>query len=186
MNLFGLIRQSYSIEEARRWRDYRLSAEARETMSEAARDILYLFEPGPGRCTMMTATYVWRLRDMLKAPIFMAVGDLHAGGQRVYGTGQAIDGSALFSENNMSWDGHAWLVLGPWVADVSIFRTAFSPQSPPALADHFRRNFKGSEGLLAAGPQGLTEMGVAYVPRYILTDDEIARLIPRDGEFLNL
>ncbi|MFG1188444.1 hypothetical protein [Xanthobacter flavus] len=80
--------------------------------------MLHLFKSGPGRCTAMTAVYVWRLRDMIDALIFMVAGDLQVGRERVFGTGEPIDGPGVFSRNNQSWDGHAWLVLGTMVADI--------------------------------------------------------------------
>ena len=49
-----------------------------------------------------------------------------------------FDGKARFSETNMSWDGHAWIVYGDWLADVSLFRTADSDKSSPTLKEHVK------------------------------------------------
>lgn len=38
----------------------------------------------------MTAVYVWRLRDMIDAPIFMLAGDLQVGRERVFGRGKLM------------------------------------------------------------------------------------------------
>ena len=152
----------------------------RTALAEAGRDVLHLFKSGPGRCTAMTAVYVWRLRDMIDAPVFMVAGDLHAGRERLFGTGEPIDGPGIFSRYNHSWDGHAWLVLGPMLADISICRTAFSPRSPPLLAHHFRAMFSATTGLVAADATALADMGLFYTPRYVLTDTEISGLVPRE------
>lgn len=126
--LFGLIRNAYSIREARTWKTLRMTDAYRAALADAGRDVLHLFKGGPGRCTAMTAVYVWRLRDMIDAPVFMAAGDLYAGRDRVFGTGLAIDGPGIFSRNNAAWDGHAWLVLGPMVADISIAARRSAPR----------------------------------------------------------
>lgn len=178
--LFGLIRDSYSLREARAWKAIRMTDPYRAALAEAGRDVLGLFKSGPGRCTAMTAVYVWRLRDMIDAPVFMVAGDLHAGHERVFGTGEPIDGPEIFSCDSQSWNGHAWLVLGPMIADISICRTAFSPRSPPALARHFRATFSATAGLVAADATALADMALTYTPRYVLTEREITGLVPRD------
>jgi hypothetical protein len=39
---------------------------------------------------------------MIDATVFMVAGDLHAGHERVFGKGEAIDGPGILSRNNQS------------------------------------------------------------------------------------
>jgi hypothetical protein len=63
-------------------------------------------------------------------------------------TAGPFDGKKLFSESNASWNGHAWVMFGHYLADVPIFRTAYSTRSPPRLAAHVRKEFGEGRGLL--------------------------------------
>lgn len=81
--------------------------------------------------------------------------------------------SEAFGASDLSWDGHCWIVLGKWIADVSICRTAKSGRAPPALARHMRQAFEAKTGLLIQSAEAAAEMGLFYRPRYVLTSDQI-------------
>ena len=98
----------------------------------------------------MSTAYAARLEfELQKAvPVFVVAGSLKAGGQWIYGDGQPFDGKAVFGGSNPSWDGHAWVMFGPYVADASLRQTALSSRSHKSLESLVRRDYGGERGLL--------------------------------------
>jgi hypothetical protein len=94
----------------------------------------------------------------------------------VFGEDCPINGKGRFSRSDLSWDGHAWVVHGNWAADVSIFRTADSKGSPPALAAHVRREFGHGRGVFAAPIIETSRSGFRYDPQYVLTTEQVEAL----------
>jgi hypothetical protein len=96
-----------------------------------------------------TSRAIVMLEHVGTKPAYVVAGSLYAGDMRIFGEDVEFDGKARFSETNMSWDGHAWIVYGDWLADVSLFRTADSDKSSPALKEHVKRQFGHGKGLYA-------------------------------------
>ena len=115
--------------------------------------------------------------EKLNAPMgYVVVGSLYVGDARIFGEDGDVDGRDRFSRSDPSWDGHAWLVSGDWLADVSIFRTAYSRVSPPALAAHVVREFGTGRGLMLRKCKTVSESGLRYVPQYVLTREQVDAL----------
>jgi hypothetical protein len=92
---------------------------------------------------------------------------------RVVGEAARLDGKARFSASNPSWDGHAWVVLGDRLLDPSIFRTAYSRFSPPALASHVRKELGKGRGMLVCPIDKTMEVSLRYEPEYVLTQGQV-------------
>jgi hypothetical protein len=72
----------------------------------------------------------------------MVAGSLFAGETCVFGKpGHDTDWAQVFGESRTDWDGHCWIVCDDYIVDASVFRTAYSTQSPPALACVVREGF---------------------------------------------
>src|SRR5262249_990295 len=59
---------------------------------------------------------------------------------------------------------------------VSIFRTAYSAHSPPALARRVVEEFGHGRGLLICTADDAKSAGLHYKPQYVLTEDQITWL----------
>ena len=81
-----------------------------------------------------------------------------------------------FTGTNLDWDGHCWVIFGNLLGDVSLFRTAYSEASPPALKHKIITEFGEGHGLLISPLESLTQTCIAYDAQYVLTDDEITGL----------
>jgi len=75
-------------------------------------------------------------------------GSLYISDKRIFAEDKEFDGKELFSDSNLDWDGHAWVVYGDWLADVSVCRTA-DGGSPRVLSKYIAKEFGKGKGLLA-------------------------------------
>lgn len=144
-----------------------------DALKGIGRRVLDVFPSVPGACALMTAMYAVGLDTTGCGPFYFVAGDLSVPEARVFGDGGKGDLSEAFGVSDLSWDGHCWIVLGKWIADVSICRTAKSGQAPPALARHMRQAFEAKTGLLIQSAEAAAEAGLFYRPRYVLTKDQI-------------
>ncbi|MBS0528238.1 MAG: hypothetical protein JSS22_02445 [Proteobacteria bacterium] len=74
-------------------------------------------------------------------------GSLYIGDKRVFGEDVRFDGKALLSESNLDWDGHAWIVYGDWLADVSVCCTA-DAGSPRILSKYIAKELGKGQRLV--------------------------------------
>jgi hypothetical protein len=74
----------------------------------------------------------------------------------------------------LSWDGHAWLVFGNLLADVSVFRTADSGKGPLAFSAHIHREFGRGKRLMICRTDDTGDL--RYVTEYALTQDQMDAL----------
>jgi hypothetical protein len=177
VDLRELIAQSFGAEAAEEWSRSTVGDEDKAKLAEAAHRVLELF-PGrmPGACSPMSAMYSIALEAMGERPAYVIAGSLYVGDTRVFGEDGELDGKAVFSQTNLSWNGHAWVVYGDYLADVSIGRTATSDKSPPALKEHVERLGATGRGLFAYKLGTESREGFRYEPQYALTRDEVNAL----------
>jgi hypothetical protein len=123
----------------------------------------------------MSAVYSLVLEKKSSPPAYVVAGQLWIGETRVFGEEAPIDGQR-FSQSNPSWDGHAWIICGDYLADIAICRTAYSNFSPPALAEHVKRQFGTGKGLLICKSHDVIKSGLGYVPQYVLTQGQVDAL----------
>jgi hypothetical protein len=173
----ALITDAHGPDAADAWAKFIVQDEDKRMLEEAGKRVLHLF-PGrtPGACTMMSAVYSVVLDALGARPSYVIAGSLYVGDQRVFGEDGPINGRERFSQSDSSWDGHAWIIYGDWLADASIFRTADSKGSPPALAAHVGLQFGSGRGLYAAVYGRALEDGFRYEPQYVLTTEQAEAL----------
>ncbi len=137
MGLRELITESFGLEAAEQWSRFTVGEGDKRKLVDSARKVLEIF-PGrePGACCLMSAIYLLALEKMEGPPAYVVAGSLYVGDTCVFGEDGELDGKTRFSQSNLSWDGHAWIVCGDWLSDVSLFRTADGAKSPPALKVH--------------------------------------------------
>jgi hypothetical protein len=180
-----LIAQTYGIEAARVYRAFKPNESDLIDLTEIGEKLLRLFPPTPGASVMMSALYAAGVRAVTKAPVYVVAGSLSVGGTHVFGQEGDIDGPARFSKADLSWNGHAWTMFGDRIADISIFRTAYSPNSPAALAKHVLQEFGSDRGVWICKVDDATKSGLSYEPQYVLSDHQVADLAREALTLLN-
>lgn len=174
--LARLIAASFSREIAKRYADFLPSEQQIRELADVGREVLRAIPPEPGACVLMSAVYAARLQRQGITPAYVVAGSLDVRGQCVFGHGKFFDGRSEFSRSNFDWDGHAWVVFGPYIADISLFRTARSSKSPRVLAEHVSREFTQTAGLLIVKGSDAVLSGLHYTPAYVLTDSQVDAL----------
>ena len=175
-DLKTLIADSFDAATADQWASFVPGEPDLRTLVDTGRELLQTFPTMPAACVMMSAFYSLRLEKIGAAPDYVVAGSLYVGDRRVFGEERLINGKARFSKSDPSWDGHAWLVSGNLMADVSIFRTAYSKASPPALAEHVKREFGTGRGLFICRIGDEVKSGLRYLPEYVLSQDQVDAL----------
>jgi hypothetical protein len=180
-----LIAESHGTISAEAYHAFEPSGSDLTDLAEVGRKLLIAFPKLPAACLMMSALYAAGLRAVTKAPVYVVAGSLSIKGERIFGEDSDIDGSVRFSKSNPSWNGHAWLIFGSRLADVSIFRTAYSRESPPRLAAHVLDEFGVGCGLLICKIDDAVKSGLSYIPEYVLSDEQAASLARGALSFLS-
>jgi hypothetical protein len=177
VNLEKLVAASRSREEVRAYKAFAPTEEEKQLLAEVGREVLQNLPPQAGACALMSAIYAARLQDVGLNFVYVVAGTLRVLKRPVFGSDRPFDGSKVFSESNSDWDGHAWVMFGPYVADISIFRTARSSCSPPLLATHVRQEFGDGRGLLIVRWTDAPKSGLEYSPQYVLSDAQVTALV---------
>jgi hypothetical protein len=172
-DLRELITASFDAAAADAWSKFTVSEADKLVLHEAALKVLDVF-PGrmPGQCALMSALYSLALEKLGSQRGYVVAGSLYIGDKRVFGEDKEFDGKKLFSESNLDWDGHAWVVYGDWLADVSVCRTA-DAGSPQILARYIAKELGNGKGLLASRMTAMDASGIRYIPQYVLTQDQV-------------
>ena len=177
MDLRELIAASFNAEAAEAWSKFSLGDDDKARLGEAGRRIMVLFsKPIVGACCAMSAAYSVMLDAVANKPAYVVAGSLYVGDTRIFGEEGEFDGKKHFSASNLDWDGHAWIVYGDWLADVSLLRTAKSGKSHPTLDAHWKQTFDSRTGLYACKIGTEVREGLRYEPRYVLTLDQVNAL----------
>lgn len=175
---YQIIEKSYSRQDAQICSSFNPDQLAIEKIVEIAKHVLVLFPPKPGACALMTALWVSFLRSETNFPVHALVGSLFIDDECIYGPKISDQqNQPMFDNSNLDWDGHCWLLLGNFIGDISIFRTAYSKYSPPKLRDKIQSTFGPNKGILLCPVDQCMDMGITYKPLYSLKDCEIEKLV---------
>ncbi len=164
---------------AKAFKAYELGTADRATLARCATDLLKVFPQGPDSGAPMTAAFAVQLAPLLAAPVHVVAGTLSVEGEPVIGDRAAFDGPAIFGATPPDWHGHLWVMVGPYVADIAIFRSAYSRWGPEKLVRHVDLAFGPGKGLYVDGWQRTRQQGLGYEPHYVLSEDEVNRLMGR-------
>jgi len=175
--LSKLVANKHSWAAAKAFKSYEMNEADRVALSHCAIDLLSIFPPIAGACALMSAALAVGLERHMKAPIHVVAGTLAVEGVPVFGDRRPIDGSLVFSTSSPDWDGHAWVMIGPYVVDISIFRTAYSAEGSARLARHIDLTFGPKKGLYVDHWKRTRQMGLNYEPQYVLSADEVTSLM---------
>jgi hypothetical protein len=184
-DLKHLIRLSYSLQEVARHGNCRVEQRALNDIVALGKEILTHVPPMPGACTLMSALWTARVRDKLNLPAFCVAGDLLIGEQIIWGDRASTteNVAAVFQGIKLDWEGHCWMYVGDYLADASIFRTAYSVHSPPLLNRFIVERFGRGRGMWLGTQEGVDASGLVYVPKHVLTESQVNGVIAGLAQF---
>ena len=162
---------------AKAFKSYELNEADQAVLSRCAIDLLKIFPPVPGACALLSAALAVALERHMNAPIHVVAGSLEVEGVPVLGDRQFFDGTPVFSTPNPHWDGHAWVMVGCYVVDIAIFRTAYSNEGPPRLAQHIDLTFGPGKALYVDHWKRTRRVGLGYELHYVLSEGEVNNLM---------
>jgi hypothetical protein len=181
-----LIAESYDEIEANNYLTFKPTNDQVQQLAEAGNSVLTRFPYQAGACALMSAMWGALIRDNTDFPIHVVAGSLYIDGQHIFGSDPSANHiKDAFVGKNLDWDGHCWVAFGDLIGDVSIFRTAYSKDSPPILKNKVLSSFGEGRGLFVATMDSMIENGFKYEPKYILTDNEISGLFKGAFSLIN-
>jgi len=176
MRLELLIAASCGQPAADAYAAFQMTDEARSAMIEVGTALLRQHPPFPGACALMSALYVQGLRARLSCPVHLVAGELDVDGVRVFGRTGLLSEPMPFLRSDLDWDGHMWVMVGDYVADISLLCTGRSPEGHPSLKCMMAREFAAQDGLVIVKMADARRLGLDYLPDYVLTQEEIEGL----------
>jgi hypothetical protein len=172
-----LIAATWSRDAATAFAACTLSPAARSALAEVGIDLMQRFPPVPRACCGMSAVYAAALRSAVDAPAYLVAGKLYADDVRVFGTARSFPDTAMpFLRTDLDWDGHMWVAIGEYLADISLLVTARSRGASDALGALVAREFGPDDRLMIAKAADLQTIGLVYYPEYALTPEEVDAL----------
>jgi hypothetical protein len=171
-----LIEQSHSREVMERVCDYDPDDRAFEILTEMSRGMLAACKPEGSSCVIMSALLAECLSDPLGLSVPVVAGALKLGSDYMYGGNRPFDGRQVFSANGEDWDGHCWLLFGRYIVDVSLGRTARRGECKASLSRAVIGTFGEHVGMIAVTEAGARKANLRYLPRYVLTPDQVLAL----------
>ncbi|GAA0328058.1 hypothetical protein GCM10009087_42850 [Sphingomonas oligophenolica] len=172
-----LIAATHSPEAATAFAACTLSPAGRAALAETGIALMERFPPVPRACCAMSAVYAVALRSAVEAPAYLIAGTLYADTVRVFGTARSFPETHMpFLRTDLDWDGHMWVAIGEYIADISLLPTGRSPGAAAALSALVARAFGPGDRLVIGKAADLQRIGLAYVPDYALTPEEVDAL----------
>lgn len=151
-----------------------LKDEEFDALVTTGHQVLRVFPNKAGACVMMSALYVGRLHHLGHRSARLVGGTLAIDGSIVFGRSGI---STSFTRSNLDWNGHAWILFGEYLADVSLVITAYGDGGRKRAWKHVRALRRPNQRLYIATPDAAaSEDRLTYTPQHLFTDDEIARL----------
>ncbi|WP_303541152.1 hypothetical protein [Sphingomonas natans] len=172
-----LIARQHGWPAAKAFKAYEMNDRDRAVLTTSAVDLLTIFLDVPAACAAMSAAFAVQLERVLRGPIQVVAGTLTVEGEAVFGDRSPRGGAASCSTEAYDCNGHVWVMVGPYVADISIFRIAYSPHGPPKLARHINLVFGPNQGLYVEHWRRTRRRGLGYEPHYVLSAAEVTALM---------
>jgi len=180
--LIQALREVLSKNEIEIFRQYKVSEQELQSITEVAKDILRRIPRTPYACAMMSALWGACIQDNTKVPVAVIAGHLDVNGRRVFQYKTAIPTSTEERQIEQ-WDGHCWIEFGGHIGDISIFRTSASDLVPLVVRQYIETTFRSGKGVLVASPEYLKFHGLIYTPIRALSKLQIDGLV-RGAELL--
>ncbi|NWK96141.1 hypothetical protein DM806_10710 [Sphingobium lactosutens] len=177
VHLGRLVAATHGWAAAKAFKSYGMSDTDRAGIAACAVRLLDVFPLVPNASALMSAAFAVQLERVLTAPVQVVAGTLCVEGEPVFGDRMPFDGHVIFGSPNPDWHGHVWVMIGPHIADISIFRTAYSRFGPASLSRHIDLVFGPNKALYVDQWQKSRQRGLSYEPQYVLSEEEVTRLM---------
>jgi hypothetical protein len=182
IQLGKLVAAQHGWAEAKAFKAYEMADADKARLAASAVEILKVFpkaESGENApmAAWLSAALAVQLERHLSAPVHVVAGVLSVDGVPVYGHRGAVDGAAVFGAEELHWSGHVWVMVGPYVVDIGLFRAAYSADCPAELARHVHSVFGQDKGLYVDLWRRTRQSGLGYEPQYVLCREEVTRLM---------
>lgn len=171
--LLALIEASHSRDAMQQFRDYVPDEPAWDIFEEMSRGMLGAVRSEGSSCVIMSALLAISLEEPLGTLVPVVAGALKLDGDYMYGSNRPFDGRRVFSEHGADWDGHCWLLFGNSIIDISLGRTARQGHCRPELTRRVLSAFGQHVGMMAVTEERAREAGLRYLPRYVLTPEQV-------------
>jgi hypothetical protein len=172
-----LIAATHSPEAATAFASCTLPRASRAVLAKVGLDLMLGFPPVPRACCAMSALYAVALRSAVAEPAYLVAGKLYADGVRVFGEpGSCGEEVMPFLRDDLDWDGHMWVAIGDYLADITLIVTARSPGAAEELEMLVSREFALDSRLMIAKAADIQSLGLDYHPEYVLTPEEVDAL----------
>lgn len=160
--LARLIAAQHGWGAAKQFKSFEMSEAAGVELSQCAVDLRKAMPSMPLNSLAMSAAFAVALERRLEAPIHVVTGTLGISGQPVLADG--MPGGQ---------GGHAWVMVGPYVADYALFPLAYSREAPAELTRHIDLVFGPGKALYVDLWKRARQSGLTYDPQYVLSADEV-------------
>ncbi|WDF71183.1 hypothetical protein [Novosphingobium sp. KACC 22771] len=148
---------------AKAFKAYQMSDADRAVISRCAVDLLAVFPPQPDAPadlgTMMSAALAVSIERAIDAPVYVMRGYLGVDGRPVLGPA------------------YGWLMVGPYVVDIALFRLAYSAAAPALLSKHVDLAFGPNKALYVDHWSMTRRVGLRYLPEQVLSEAEVTALM---------
>lgn len=181
VQLGKLVAAQHGWAAAKAFKAYEMPGADKARLAACAVEILKVFPRAADRPSAvsgwLSAALAVQLERHLAAPVQVVAGVLAVDGQPVYGRREPVDGPAAFGGKDAGWDGHVWVMVGPYVVDLGMFRAAYSADCPPELARYVHSVFGQNQAVYVDHWRRTRQSGLSYEPQYVLSRDEVTLLM---------
>ena len=170
LSLHHIIRRDLGTELFEEFNSYLI--QDAELIIEIAKAILESIPATFGSCVMVSAGFTAALRSQ-GIPSVVILGDLIIEGKYAFKCSGNLPRPRYEAEIiNKKWDGHAWVVIGELIFDLSVFRSAYALQHPSHLKTYVLKHFGSGKGAIMSTAENLPS-GIKFVPHHALDDEQI-------------
>lgn len=159
LQLSKRVAASHGWATAKVFKSYVMSDADRAAISRCAVDLLAIFPAAPDASLMMSAALAVSVERAISAPVHVMRGHLTVEGRPVLGPD------------------YGWLMVGPYVVDIALFRLAYSADAPALLAKHVDLAFGPNKALYVDHWSMTRRVGLRYLPEHVLTEAEVTALM---------
>jgi hypothetical protein len=175
-----LIAEAHSVEAAAGYSACVPTMGALSKIWMAGRQVISTAPEQAAACVPMTALLLRHLGDELRGQLFVVAGSLQAAdrdGTFIFGGPEPMDCRRLFAESDASWNGHLWLMFGPYIADISFTRSVRLDGKRDTLKAFARKLFGDADEPVICRRDQLRTKGLIYWPQCVLSQSQAVRLM---------
>lgn len=158
LQLSKRIASTHDWSAAKAFKAYTMAEDDRAAISRCGMDILAIYPASLGTSATISAALAIGLERAMKAPIHVIRGQLW------------VDGRLA----EPVWH---WVMIGPYIIDISLFRHAYSSKASTILAKHIDLVFGPNKALYVDHWSMTKRLGLRYQPEAVLSPTQVNALM---------